>query len=273
MTTLCRVLDVSRSGFYAWSKRPPSKRTVEDSLLAARIQTVFDEHKSRYGSIRIVRELKAEDVTVGRHRARKIMRLTNLKARQPRGWKRTTDSRHGYPVAPNLLNREFTVAAPNRAWVSDITYLPTREGWLYLAVVIDLYSRSVVGWSMRHRIDQKLTLDALDAALTKRRPAPGLIAHSDQGVQYAAANYQTRLRAHGALCSMSRKGNCWDNAVAESFFATLKGELLGDAAFEDRLTANRLVFEYIEAYYNRRRRHSTLDYVSPADYETMQKSA
>ena len=273
MTTLCRVLDVSRSGFYAWSKRPPSKRTVEDSLLAARIQTVFDEHKSRYGSIRIVRELKAEDVTVGRHRARKIMRLTNLKARQPRGWKRTTDSRHGYPVAPNLLNREFTVAAPNRAWVSDITYLPTREGWLYLAVVIDLYSRSVVGWSMRHRIDQKLTLDALDAALTKRRPAPGLIAHSDQGVQYAAANYQTRLRAHGALCSMSRKGNCWDNAVAESFFATLKGELLGDAAFEDRLTANRLVFEYIEAYYTRRRRHSTLDYVSPADYETMQKSA
>jgi len=242
-------------------------------VLAAQIQTVFDEHKGRYGSTRIVRELKAEGITIGRHRARKIMRLTNLRGRQPRGWKRTTDSRHGYPVAPNLLNREFTVAAPNRVWVSDITYLPTREGWLYLAIVIDLFSRAVVGWSMSRRIDQKLALDALDAAFVTRKPEPGLIAHSDQGVQYAATAYQLRLRSHAALCSMSRKGDCWDNAVAESFFSTLKTELLGDAVFESRAAATRLVFEYIEAYYNRRRRHSTLDYVSPADYERMQKAA
>lgn len=273
MTTLCRVLEVSRSGFYAWCERAPSKRAIEDSVLAAQIQDVFDEHKARYGSIRIVRELKAEGVTVGRHRARKIMRLTNLRARQPRGWKRTTDSRHGYPIAPNLLKREFTVAAPNRAWASDITYLPTREGWLYLAIVIDLYSRIVAGWSMRHRIDQKLTIDALDSAFMKRAPKPGLIVHSDQGVQYAATEYQIRLRAHGALCSMSRKGDCWDNAVAESFFATLKIELLGDGIFEDRATATRLVFEYIEAYYNRRRRHSTLNYVSPVEYEMIRKTA
>lgn len=270
---MCRVLEVSRSGFYAWCKRSPCKRTVDDSALAAQIQTVFDEHKGRYGSIRIVRELKAEGISIGRHRARKIMRLTNLRARQPRSWKRTTDSRHGHPIAPNLLNREFTVAAPNRAWVSDITYLPTREGWLYLAIVIDLYSRAVVGWSMRRRIDQKLTLDALDLALATRKPAPGLIVHSDQGVQYAAGDYQLRLRSHGALCSMSRKGDCWDNAVAESFFATLKIELLGDGVFQTRSAATPLVFEYIEAYYNRRRRHSTLDYVSPADYERMQNAA
>jgi transposase InsO family protein len=270
---LCRVLEVSRSGFYAWCKRPLCKRAVEDSLLAAQIQTVFDEHKSRYGSIRIVRELKAEGIIIGRHRARKIMRLTNLRARQPRGWKRTTDSRHGLPVAPNLLNRQFTVAAPNRAWVSDITYLPTRQGWLYLAVVIDLFSRAVVGWSMSRRIDQKLTLDALDSAYISRKPEPGLIVHSDQGVQYAAADYQLRLRSRGALCSMSRKGDCWDNAVAESFFGTLKTELLGDGAFDDRASASRLVFEYVEAYYNRRRRHSTLDYVSPAEYESIQKAA
>ncbi|MCU1283519.1 MAG: putative integrase, partial [bacterium] len=163
--------------------------------------------------------------------------------------------------------RNFTVDAPNRAWVADITYLPTKTGWLYLAVVIDLFWRAVVGWSMSRRIDGKLTLDALDAALLRRRIEPGLIAHSDRGTQYAATEYQQRLQQHGMICSMSRKGDCWDNAVVESFFAMLKVELLGDDVFADQATAQKLVFEYIETYYNRRRRHSTLGYVSPAAYE------
>jgi len=271
--TMCRVLEVSRSGFYAWSTRAASERSVEDSRLMAEIQVVFDEHKARYGSPRITRELRASGVRVGRHRVRRLMRLGSLKARQPRRFVRTTDSRHAHPVAPNLLNRQFTVEAPNRFWAADITYLPTRQGWLYLAVVLDLYSRAVVGWSMSTRIDQKLTLDALDSALIRRTPAPGLIAHSDQGVQYAGLDYQQLLRSRGAVCSMSRKGNCWDNAVVESFFGTLKNELLDSAAFDSQQTAQTLVFEYIETYYNRRRRHSTLDYLSPLEYERENRAA
>jgi len=265
--TLCRVLDVSRSGYYAWSNRSPSPRSIEDSHIVAEVAAVFDEHKGRYGSVRITRELRDGGVRVGRHRVRRLMRQASLRARRRRQWMRTTDSRHGHPIAPNLLARNFTVAAPNRVWVADITYLPTKTGWLYLAVVIDLYSRAVVGWSMSRRIDGKLTLDALDAALRRRRVEPGLIAHSDRGSQYAATDYQQRLQQHQMVCSMSRKGDCWDNAVVESFFGTLKLELLGDDVFSDQATAKRLVFEYIEAYYNRRRRHSTLGYVSPAAYE------
>jgi putative transposase len=266
--TLCRVLEVSRSGFYAWSRRPASQRSVDDSRIVAEVAAVFDEHKGRYGSVRITTELSDKGVRVGRHRVRRLMRQASLRARRRRRWIRTTDSRHAYPIAPNLLARNFTIDAPNRAWVGDITYLPTKTGWLYLAVVIDLYSRAVVGWSMSQRIDGKLTLDALDAALGRRCVKPGLIAHSDRGSQYAATEYQQRLQQHGLVCSMSRKGDCWDNAVAESFFGTLKLELLGDdQVFADQATAQRLVFEYIEAYYNRRRRHSTLGYVSPAAYE------
>ena len=265
--TLCRVLDVSRSGYYAWSNRSPSPRSIEDSHIVAEVAAVFDEHKGRYGSVRITRELRDGGVRVGRHRVRRLMRQASLRARRRRQWMRTTDSRHGHPIAPNLLARNFTVAAPNRVWVADITYLPTKTGWLYLAVVIDLYSRAVVGWSMSRRIDGKLTLNALDAALRRRRVEPGLIAHSDRGSQYAATDYQQRLQQHQMVCSMSRKGDCWDNAVVESFFGTLKLELLGDDVFSDQATAKRLVFEYIEAYYNRRRRHSTLGYVSPAAYE------
>ena len=268
VATMCRILEVSRSGFYAWSKRTASKRSVEDSRLMAEIQAVFDEHKSRYGSPRVTKELRACGMRVGRKRVRRLMLLASLRAKQPKRWVRTTDSGHGLPVAPNLLNRQFAVEAPNRVWAADITYVPTRQGWLYLAVVLDLFSRAVVGWSMSRRIDQQLALDALDSALLKRKPKPGLIAHSDQGSQYAAIGYQNRLATHGMLCSMSRKGNCWDNAVVESFFGTLKGELLGAAsAFQDADTAQLRVFEYIESYYNRRRRHSTLDYVSPLEYE------
>jgi putative transposase len=265
--TLCRVLEVSRSGFYASMRRPASSRSVEDSRVVAEVAAVFEEHKGRYGSVRITRELRDSGLSVGRHRVRRLMRQAALRVRRRRRWVRTTDSRHRHPIAPNLLARNFNVDAPNRAWVADITYLPTRAGWLYLAVVLDLYSRAVVGWSMSRRIDGKLTLDALDAALMRRRIEPGLIAHSDRGTQYAAGEYQKRLQQHGMVCSMSRKGDCWDNAVAESFFATLKLELLGDDIFADHATAQRLVFEYIEAYYNRRRRHSALGYVSPAAYE------
>lgn len=266
--TLCRVLDVSRSGFYDWSQRSASKRSVDDSRIVAEVAAVFDEHKGRYGSVRITSELRDKGVRVGRHRVRRLMRQASLRARRRRRWVRTTDSRHAHPIAPNLLARNFTVDAPNRAWVADITYLPTKTGWLYLAVVIDLYSRAVVGWSMSRRIDGKLTLDALDAALGRRQVEPGLIAHSDRGSQYAATEYQQRLQQHAMVCSMSRKGDCWDNAVVESFFGTLKLELLDtDDVFPDQATAQRLVFEYIEAYYNRRRRHSTLGYVSPAAYE------
>lgn len=265
--TLCRVLEVSRSGFYAWSRRSASPRAIEDSRIVAEVAAVFDENKGRYGSVRITRELRATGVRVGRHRVRRLMRQAALRVRRCRRWVRTTESRHQHPIAPNLLARNFTVDAPNRAWVADITYLPTRSGWLYLAVILDLYSRAVVGWSMSRRIDGKLTLDALDAALMRRTVEPGLIAHSDRGSQYAATEYQKRLQQHGMVCSMSRKGDCWDNAVVESFFATLKRELLGDDVFFDQASAQRLVFEYIEAYYNRRRRHSTLGYVSPAAYE------
>ena len=265
--TLCRVLEVSRSGFYAWCKRPASKRSIEDSRLTAEVQAIFDEHKARYGSPRITEELQANGICIGRQRVRKLMRLASLQARQPRSWVRTTDSNHGHPVAPNLLNRQFDVDEPNRVWAGDITYLPTKHGWLYLAVVIDLFSRAVVGWSMSRRIDLQLTLSALDAALLRRRVLPGLIMHSDQGVQYAAGEYQARLKQHGMVCSMSRKGDCWDNAVVESFFATLKNELLAEGVFADHASARALVFEYIETYYNRRRRHSTLGYLSPTAYE------
>ena len=266
--TLCRVLEVSRSGFYASTRRPASSRSVEDSRVVAEVAAVFEEHKGRYGSVRITRELRDSGLSVGRHRVRRLMRQAALRVRRRRRcWVRTTDSRHRHPIAPNLLARNFTVDAANRAWVADITYLPTRAGWLYLAVILDLYSRAVVGWSMSRRIDGTLTLDALDAALLRRTVEPGLIAHSDRGTQYAATEYQDRLRQHGMICSMSRKGDCWDNAVAESFFATLKLELLGDDIFADHATARTLVFEYIEAYYNRRRRHSALGYVSPAAYE------
>jgi putative transposase len=265
--TLCRVLEVSRSGFYAWCRRPASQRAIEDSRLVAEVAAIFDENKRRYGSQRITCELRDDGVRVGRHRVRRLMHQLGLRARRRRRWVRTTDSRHPHPIAPNLLARNFTVDAPNRAWVADITYLPTKMGWLYLAVVIDLFSRAVVGWSMSRRIDGKLTLDALDAALLRRRVEPGLIAHSDRGTQYAATDYQQRLQQRGMICSMSRKGDCWDNAVVESFFATLKIELLGDDVFADQATAQKLVFEYIETYYNRHRRHSTLGYVSPAAYE------
>jgi transposase InsO family protein len=267
VSLLCSVLEVSRSGYYAWCARPPSQRTIEDGELAEDIRNIHHFSKQRYGSPRIHEELAANDTRVGRKRVARLMKENGLSARIKRRFVKTTDSRHDFPVAPNLLQRDFTADAPNEVWVGDITYLDTREGWLYLAVLIDLYSRRVVGWAMSERIDTALAMGALNMALARRNPPRGLIHHTDRGCQYASHEYRRLLRSIGAECSMSRKGDCWDNAVAESFFASLRKELTNRVVFLSRDAARTSVFEYIEAFYNRVRRHSTNNYKSPNDFE------
>ncbi len=267
---MCELLDVSPAGFYASLKRGPGPRAKSDQKLKLEIRAFHKESKQRCGAPSVHRELKALGIECGRNRVARLMREDGLRSKRPRAFRVTTQSSHTRPVAENLLNRRFAVAAQralNRVWVADITYLPTREGWLYLAVVLDLASRRVVGWNAGRRIDEELTLNALRAALAQRCPTEGLLHHSDRGAQYAAENYQQALGGNGIRCSMSRRGNCWDNAVAESFFATLKTELVSDARWETRESAHRALFEYIEVWYNRRRRHSSLGYVSPAQYE------
>ena len=274
--TLCRVLGVSKAGYYAWEKRPPSARARDDAALAVVIRTVHEASQRTYGSPRVHRELRAEGQRHGQKRVARVMRAEGLRAKSPRRFQVTTTSDHAEPVAPNVLARRFGTAehcVPDRAWVGDITYLPTGEGWLYLAVLLDLASRKVVGWAMRHTLEQGLTQAALTMALQRRRPAPGVLHHSDRGSQYAAAAYRTQLAAHGLTCSMSRRGDCWDNAVAESFFATLKRELVAGAAWSTRDEARTAVFAYIETWYNRRRRHSALGYRSPEQYEQELRAA
>ena len=264
---MCRVLAVSRAGFYAWRQRPVAKRTRQDQVLAVAVATIYAEHHGRYGSPRLQIELRERGQRSGRKRIARLMRAQDLCARPKRRYRTTTDSRHRLPISPNLLARRFTVAQPNTAWVTDMTYLWTPEGWLYLAVIIDLFSRRVVGWSMSERIDRQLALDALRMALAQRRPARGLIHHSDRGSQYASGDYQQLLAKHGLRGSMSRRGDCWDNAVAESFFASLKLELVYQVQWRSRPEARTAIFEYLEAFYNRRRRHSSLGYLSPVDFE------
>jgi putative transposase len=264
---MCRQLGVSRSGFYAWRQRRESRRAAENRALLIRIRTVFDENRRSYGSPSIYRALRDSGHRVGRHRIAKLMRLDGIRARRKPRYVATTNSKHSHRCAPNLLARRFTATAPNTVWATDFTYIPTREGWLYLAVVLDLYSRRVVGWKASGRMDQQLTADALRSAIVSRRPPAGLLHHSDRGVQYASTTYQRLLRQHGFVSSMSRKGNCWDNAPVESFFSTLKTELIGDNFFDSRAVGERALFDYIEAFYNRQRRHTTLDYLSPARYE------
>lgn len=264
---MCRVLQVRRSGYYAWKRPRASEREAEGKRLDEAICRHFEAHKGRYGSPRVTEELKAEGWRVGRPRVAKRMRALGLKARAARKYKATTQSKHNLPVAPNRLEQDFTASAPNQKWVSDITYLWTGEGWLYLAVVLDLYSRAVVGWSMGQRITRDLVIQALTMAIWRRRPKAGLIAHSDRGSQYASNDYQRLLDSHGFLCSMSRKGDCYDNAAMESFFHTLKIEQTEGKSYATRDEARADVFEYIESYYNRKRRHSTLDYLSPCDFE------
>jgi transposase InsO family protein len=264
---LCRTLAVSCTGFYAWCRRGLSLRAKQDAVLKVEIRAAHAASGKRYGSPRIHADLKAENQQVGRKRVARLMREEGLEGQRKRRFRVTTDSRHSFPVAANELNREFSVSAPNKVWVTDITYIWTREGWMYLAAILDLFSRRVVGWSMDSCLDRTLALDALVMALKTRRPEPGLVHHSDRGVQYASLDYQNRLRERGIICSMSRKGDCWDNAVAESFFSTLKAELVHRTDYVSRSQARASVFEYIEAFYNGRRRHSALGYVSPVEHE------
>jgi transposase InsO family protein len=267
---MCRVLAVSPSGFYAWCSRAPSIRAVADDVLLAHVRVAFLESDGTYGSPRVQEELREHGHSVGKKRVARLMRTEGLVARPPRRTVRTTDSAHSEPVAPNLVARQFapeSQPALNRIWVSDLTFVPTRAGWLYLAVVLDLRSRRCVGWAMGARLEADLALSALRMALQARRPAPGLIHHSDRGVQYASRGYRALLAKHGAIASMSRRGDCWDNAVAESFFATLDRELIARASWATHAEARHAIFKYIETWYNTRRRHSSLRYQSPTNYE------
>lgn len=264
---MCEVLQVSRSGYYAWLRRPRSRRETEDRHLARKIAAIHVQHRGRYGSPRILADLRDDGIATSRRRVARLMRQQELKWCRTRRFRVTTDSDHALAVAPNVLDRNFSASAPDRAWVGDMTYIWTGEGWLYLAVILDLYSRKAVGWSMGERLSTKLATDALEMAIARRRPAPGLLHHTDRGCQYASRDYRRRLEKAGMVCSMSRTGNCWDNAVAESFFATLKGELLDGEEPATRDEARRGVFEYIEGYYNVTRRHSTLGNLSPVAFE------
>ncbi len=268
---MCRVVDVSPSGFYKWRFRERSARAQADEALLLRIRDAFRKSGGTYGAPRIQQDLEDEGVHVGQKRVARLMRLDGLVARAPRAWVPTTDSAHEHAIAENLLDREFAVAAVpgvDHVWVSDITYIPTRMGFLFLAVVLDLASRRVVGWAMRKDLSAALALSALSMAVQARRPAPGLLHHSDRGVQYACGAYREFLATHGLRASMSRKGNCWDNAVAESFFATLEWELIDRCDWRTHEEAQHAIFAYIETWYNRRRRHSSLGYLTPAQYET-----
>ena len=271
VTVLCAVMRVSRSGFYGDLKRykcghnSPSGQTA----LRNRIKAIFDQSKGSYGSRRIVKQLKAEGYQIGRYKVRRIMRQLGLVAKIPKRYKLTTDSRHSHPVAANVLNRNFQVDQPNKVWTADISYVWTFEGWLYLAVVMDLHSRRIVGWAMDKRMKKNLVLDALAMAYWQRKPANGLLHHSDRGSQYACGEYHNQLKSYGMKASMSRKGNCWDNAPTERFFRSLKSERLTACRFSSRNEAKKEIVDYI-AYYNSIRLHSTLGYLSPMVYEKEQ---
>ena len=265
---LCRVLRVSPSGYYAWRRREPSARARGDDALSVHIRAIHRRSRGTYGSPRVHAELKKEGWSVGCKRVARIMREEGLEAAPRKRFRTTTDSKHALPVAPNVLDRRFDDAeAVNEAWTTDITYVWTWQGWLYLAVVIDLFSRRVVGWAAKEHMRTELALDALTMAVSRRCPAPGLVHHSDRGSQYASHAYQQELAALGMVPSMSRKGNCWDNVVAESFFGTIKTELLDRRPWTTRGGAKRAIAEYIELFYNAQRLHSHLGYVSPAEYE------
>ena len=269
VTALCRALEVSRQGYFAWASRKPCQRKLTDELLRRQIHRSFAESGARYGAPRVEQALRAEGRATSRKRVARIMRREGLVARhRRRRFIQTTESRHAFPVARNLLARNFTPDGPNRVWATDITYIHTRRGWLYLAVILDLFSRKVVGWSMQPHMDRRLVLDALDMAIDARRPAPGtLVHHSDRGIQYACNDYRQALADAEIAVSMSRKANCWDNAPVESFFSTLKHELVYRTTFDDHDAARTALFQYIEVFYNQRRLHSSLGYLSPVEYE------
>jgi putative transposase len=267
ITLMCRVLAVSRAGFYAWRQRSPSPRARTDAGLRLAIRVIHAESRRAYGSPRIHRELRAQGRRHGRKRIARLMRLEGLQAKRSRRYRATTQSAATAPAAPNTLARRFAVRELDRVWAGDVTACWTSEGWLYVAVVLDLASRRVVGWATSGTLDQGLTRTALWRALAQRRPAPGLLHHSDRGTHYTGVDYQQALTAAGIAISMSRRGDCWDNAVVESFFATLKTELVHEARWATRAAGTVALAQYLEGWYNRRRRHSTLDYLSPAAYE------
>ena len=264
---MCRQLEVSRSGYYAWRDRGESARAIEDGELLPLIRAEFEKYPRGCGSRTAQGALRSAGHRVGRKRVARLMSDDNLRHRLKRRFVRTTDSAHKNRIAPNILKRSFDVGTPNKVWASDITYLPTKRGWVYLAVVLDIGSRKVVGWDVSPSMEQDLVLRALSAAIEHRRPGPGLIHHSDRGVQYTSDAYRSLLHDSAITCSMSRKGNCWDNAVVESFFGCLKREMPGDDVPEDWRDVDRRVFAYIASHYNSNRRHSALGYVSPNEYE------
>ena len=267
LTELCAALSVSTSGYRSWKGGgSPKRKRLTDAQMLALIRSIDRQWKNAYGSPRMVRELRDRGFPAGKERVERLMRDNGIRARHKRRFKATTDSKHALPVAPNLLDRNFQPAAPNQVWSADLTYLWTDEGWLYLAVVLDLFNREVVGWSIKPRMTADIVMDALSMAWFRRRPAPGLMHHSDRGSQYASGAFQARLHEYGMVCSMSRKGNCWDNAPTESFFNSLKNERVHGTRYDTRDEAIADVFDYIEPFYNRRRKHSTLGYVSPVKF-------
>ena len=271
---MCRALSVSRGGYYSWRKRPESRRAAANRCLDAHIRAIYNKHKGRYGSPKITDDLKDMGFTVGKNRVARRMREAGLRSIVRRKYRpATTDSKHSQPVAENLLQRDFTVAEPDRVWVSDITYIATERGWLYLTVFLDLFSRMVVGWALSSSLSTQMVLTALYRAIANRRPGAGLIIHSDRGVQYASEAFRGVVKKHRFVQSMSRKGNCWDNAVAESFFGILKSELVHHERFSGPQDTLKALFEYIEIDYNRKRKHSTLGYQTPAQFERAMKSA
>ncbi len=264
---MCRALAVSAAGYYAWRSRPESARSIQTRLLRSAIRVIHQESRHTYGSPRIWQTLVQQGQRVGEHRVARLMCQDGMRAKTLKKWRATTQSQHRFPVAANTLDRAFMVEAPNRVWAGDLTYVWTLEGWLYVAVLLDLYSRRVVGWAMGQRLTVELVEQALTMAVANRAPAAGLVHHSDRGSQYAATSYQRLLTGYGFIPSMSRKGNCWDNACVESFFGTLKRELVYHRHYATRDEATQDIFEYIEVFYNRQRRHLTIGYYAPAEYE------
>lgn len=266
---MCEVLHVSRSGYYGWRVRPESQRSQQDRILLAEIRTVHERNKQAYGAVKTWRALQGAGVECGKHRVARLRRLDGIEARRKRRFRLAYQARQSAPPAPNLLRAPFGASRPDQVWVADITFIATRSGWLYLAVLLDLYSRRVVGWSMKERPTQELVSEALRMAVEQRRPGSGLLHHSDQGIQYSSGVYLQLIKRHGVVRSMSRKGNCYDNAVAESFFSSLKNELIHHQDYHSREQARSEIFEYIELFYNRQRIHQSLGYQTPIRYEQM----
>jgi transposase InsO family protein len=264
---MAKVLDVSKSGFYAWLARPESPRAKAQRLLDARVRAAFQAHKARYGSTKIARYLAGQGYPCSRTRVARSMRRQGLRSKVARKFRVTTDSNHTLAASPNLLDRNFDIGQPNKVWASDITYLPSKSGWLYLAVFIDLFSRRIVGWCVSTSLRHEMVLHALSRAVAARRPPQGLMIHSDRGIQYCCEGFREKIAEYGFVQSMSRKGNCWDNAVSESLFRSLKTEWAYHIDLDDLGHAQRELFEYIEAFYNNQRLHATLGYLSPAAFE------